>query len=100
LGIDFSAYLVDEDQVVSIADVEGIPDLNGKSFPIKRIYKKFSQKKTVTVEGETKEITEMREVLVTNRLRIDVPNAKQVCICLRNILMDISGKVLTKLVVF
>lgn len=63
---------------MSIADVEGIPDLNGKSFPIKRIYKKMQQKKTVTVGDEKKEITETRQILVPNRLRIDIPDAKKV----------------------
>lgn len=68
---------VDDDQVVSFTDVEGIPDLNGASFPIKRIYKKMTSKKTVTVDGETKEITEIRSILVPNRVRIDIPDAKK-----------------------
>lgn len=62
--------------------MEGIPVLNGNKFPIKRIYKKMTQKKTVTVAGETKEITETREILVPNRVRIDVPDAKKVCMIL------------------
>lgn len=50
-------------------------ELNGQSFQVKRVYKKLKTKVT-DKDGNEKE--NVRNVLCTNKLRIDVPNANKV----------------------
>jgi len=62
---------LDDDAKVTITDVTGMTELNDQTFPIKRVYKKLTEK--VVRNGEEKEV--VREVLVTNKFRIAYPTA-------------------------
>ena len=53
-------------------------EINDNKYKVKRMYKTISQKKSVTVNGETKEVTENRKVIIPNQLRIDVPGCDKV----------------------
>jgi ubiquitin-activating enzyme E1 len=64
---------LDEEDWVTISDVSGMTELNGKSFQVKRVYKKIKTK--VVVNGEEKE--NIRNVLATNKLRIDITDANK-----------------------
>jgi ubiquitin-activating enzyme E1 len=65
---------LDEDDWVTISDVSGTTELNGQSFQVKRVYKKLKTKVT-DKDGNEKE--NVRNVLCTNKLRIEVPNANK-----------------------
>lgn len=51
-------------------------ELNGQSFQVKRVYKKL---KTMVTDKDGNEKENVRNVLCTNKLRIDIPFANKVC---------------------